>query len=262
MSKEKHDPFASFAGRKNKKIEDSFIKHDMQEEHIKLLYIENLVDETNNPYPIIELEDLIESIKTHGLEQNLVVKQIDKNLYTIVSGHRRFAAIKHIIENDSNKEYEHLEEIYCKIISQDENEIITHLRLHETNFQNRNLLKLKEEDKLKIVEDYLHWLERARKENILINGKEIKGKTREILAERFNISEGSAQTLIKKVKEGTKLSPHKKEKSINEQVSKIVNQLDKINENVSSIRDELSDVQLKQIKSAFDAIHEILMLGK
>lgn len=84
MSKEKHNPFASFAGRKNKKIEESFIKHDLQEEHIKLLYIENLVDETNNPYPITELEDLIESIKSHGLEQNLVVKQVDKNLYTIV----------------------------------------------------------------------------------------------------------------------------------------------------------------------------------
>lgn len=263
MSKEKHNPFASFAGRKNKKIEESFIKHDLQEEHIKLLYIENLVDETNNPYPITELEDLIESIKSHGLEQNLVVKQVDKNLYTIVSGHRRFAAIKHIIENDINKEYGHLEEIYCKIISQNENEIITHLRLHETNFQNRNLLKLKEEDKLKIVEDYLHWLDRARKENVLINGKEIKGKTREILAERFNINKDTAQKLITKIKKGAE-NQHlpKKEKSINEQVSQIVNQLDKINENVSAIIEQLDDTQIKQIKSSFDAIHEILMFGK
>lgn len=92
---------------------------------------------------------------------------------------------------------------------------------------------------------------------MLISGKEIKGKTREILAERFNISEGSAQTLIKKVKEGTKLSPHKKEKSINEQVSQIVNQLDKINEKVSSIIEQLDDIQIKQIKSSFDASRDI-----
>lgn len=93
--------------------------------------------------------------------------------------------------------------------------------------------------------------------------KEIKGKTREILAERFNINKDTAQKLIAKIKKDAE-NQHlqKKEKRINEQVSKIVNQLDKINENVSAIIEQLDDTQIKQIKSSFDAIHEILMLGK
>lgn len=184
----------------DKTLKDSFVSHDMQKEETKLLAIEQLVDETNNPYPITELEDLIESIKMYGLEQNLVVKKSDKNLYTIISGHRRFAAIQHILKHDSNQAYTHLEEVWCKIIDDTENEIVVNLRLHETNFQHRNILKLKEEDKLKIIEDYLYWLDKARQENILINGKEIKGKTRKILAERFNISESSAMRILKKVK--------------------------------------------------------------
>lgn len=68
---------------------------------------------------------------------------------------------------------------------------------------------------------------------------------------------------MQNIKQGAKNgTPLKKEKSVNEQVSQIVNQLDKINEKVSSIIEQLDDTQIKQIKSSFDAIHEILMLGK
>ena len=106
-------------------------------------------------------------------------------------------------------------------------------------------LKLKEEDKLKIVEDYLHWLDKARKENILINGKEIKGRTREILAERFNISYSTAKRIIGKIKSlGSNDPKNKKEKSTNEKVVDVIKKLDKINDTVSDMIDELNETQI------------------
>ncbi len=257
-----HNPFASFAGRENKRLKDSFLRHDIQKEETKLLDIEQLVDETNNPYPITELEDLIESIKMYGLEQNLVVRKIDKNLYTIISGHRRFAAIKHIIENDINNEFTHLTEIWCKIIDDLEDEIVVNLRLHETNFQHRNILKLKDDEKLKIIEDYLYWLEKARKENILINGKAIKGKTKDILAEKFNISSRTASRLIASTKGVPNGTPPEKEKTTDEKVVEVVNQLDKINDKIEAMVEELNETQIDQIKRSMDAIHRILMFRK
>lgn len=244
-------------------LEDTFLTGGHPEERVQQISIQDIYSDEANPYPLTELQDLIESIQQFGLEHNLTVQRDENGKYRIVSGHRRFAAIQEILKNDLDGTYEELEYIYCKVISKNTNEIVTQLRLHEANFQNRNLLKLKEEDKLKIVEDYLHWLDRARKENVLINGKEIKGKTREILAERFNMDVKTAQKLITKIKQGVQSGhPLKKEKSVNEKVHQIVNQLDKINEKVSEIIEQLDDTQIKQIKSSFDAIHEILMLGK
>lgn len=192
---------------KVKNLEDTFLTGGHPEERIQQISIQDIYPDEANPYPLTELQDLIESIQQFGLEHNLTVQRDENGKYRIVSGHRRFAAIQEILKNDLDGTYEELEYIYCKVISKSTSEIVTQLRLHEANFQNRNLLKLKEEDKLKIVEDYLHWLERARKENVLINGKEIKGKTKDILAERFNISPRTSQNLINDVKRGAKLHP-------------------------------------------------------
>ena len=44
-------------------------------------------------------------------------------------------------------------------------------------------------------------LDKAKKQGLQINGKPVKGKTRDLIAERFGISHYTAQKLIRKAKE-------------------------------------------------------------
>ena len=132
------------------KVEDMWRATDLQTERTKLLYFKDLVA-SENPYPLNDMEDMIASIKDHGIEQNLVVKEQRDGTFKIITGHRHYNAIKSIIEDDNEGDYQYLSEIYCKVIPLEEDDIITNLRLHETNFENRILLKLPEEDKRRKV---------------------------------------------------------------------------------------------------------------
>ncbi|MCE2142417.1 chromosome partitioning protein ParB, partial [Streptococcus thermophilus] len=72
---------------------------------------------------------------------------------------------------------------------------VTRLKLHETNLQTRSLLKMPEEEKIAIIDDYMDILDKAKKQGVQINGKPVKGKTRDLIAERFGISHYTAQKL-------------------------------------------------------------------
>src|SRR5699024_3855269 len=111
-----------------------------------------------------------------------------------------------------------------------ENEIITRLKLHETNLQTRSLLNMEESEKISVVEDYMNLIDQAKKQGIEVNGKPIKGKTRELVAERFGVSHYTAQKIIRKVKEGGEKEKPKKVKSISTvtQLKKIVKQIEKL----------------------------------
>ena len=188
-------PFIRPKRRKITKLDEAFNDITGQEEITKLIDIDKLVS-NDNPYPLSEMEDLIESIKQFGLEQSLLVQEQEDDTYLIVAGHRRYNAIKTILETDDTEEYDELTQVYCRIISKDEDPILVRIRLHDTNLQSRPLLKMSDEEKINIVEEYTELLNTARKNKILINGKKVTGRTRDILAERFNISPRTAQDLI------------------------------------------------------------------
>ena len=150
----------------------------------------------------------------------------------MIAGHRRFNAIKKLIsENRLPEDYE----VLAKKVDEDEDELVTRLKLHETNLQTRSLLKMPEEEKIAIIDDYMDILDKAKKQGVQINGKPVKGKTRDLIAERFGISHYTAQKLIRKAKEqggeeeGAKISPQKKtaKKPIT-QLKKIETQLEKL----------------------------------
>lgn len=131
----------------------------------------------------------------------------------MIAGHRRFNAIKKLIgENRLPEDYE----VLAKKVDEDEDELVTRLKLHETNLQTRSLLKMPEEEKIAIIDDYMDILDKAKKQGLQINGKPVKGKTRDLIAERFGISHYTAQKLIRKAKEqggeeeGQKLAPKRK----------------------------------------------------
>ena len=193
----------------------------------KRVTLDKLIENEENSYPLSDIEQLADSIESLGLLQPLLVKKNASKKYTIIAGHRRYNAIKKLIK-DNRLDEDYL--VTVKEIEPNEDELITRFKLHETNLQTRSLLKLPEEEKLLIVEDYMELLNLARNQNLLINGKEIKGKTRELVAERFNISLGTAGTLISDVK--NKNTPKKEvvKKTIFEQFCK---KLEKFAENIT-----------------------------
>ncbi len=171
----------------------------------KRISFENIVPSEDNIYPICDLYNLIDSISTIGLEQNLVVKETD-NLeeYVLISGHRRLAAIKHIIKNKIKCKENIINEIknpMCCVVAlnesgsqnTDNDKLIAHYRLHETNI---NVRRMSDAERMIACEDYLKTVDEIRSKHILINGKEIKGTSRELVAERFGISKSQAQKLM------------------------------------------------------------------
>lgn len=232
-------------------LSDAFIPVDSQKEKIQVVYFDQIIT-GENPYPLSDMDELIDSIKQFGVEQNLVVKKVSDEKFLVVSGHRRYEAVKRILESDVDKSFDHLNELYCKVI-EDEDEVITQLRLHETNFQTRSILKLPESDRISIVDDYLFWLEKARKERVLINGNPIRGKTKELLATQFNISESTAKKLISGVKEKRRGKTPELEKKIS-QSEKIFKSLDNLFLQLNALIDNLDDEEKNNFKELLENI--------
>lgn len=82
-------------------------------------------------YPIDKLRELAESISTFGLFDPLLVVRVENNKYRLVSGHKRYYAIKLLIEegNESQKE------VLCNIVSFDD--LDEELALIQANALNR-----------------------------------------------------------------------------------------------------------------------------
>lgn len=243
-----------FKSPKKKTIDtlaDAFVTGNIQKEKIQLVFFDQ-ISTGNNPYPLNDIEELVESIKQFGVEQNLVVKKISEDNFIIVSGHRRYEAVKRILEADTDNSFDHLNELYCKVID-GEDEVITQLRLHETNFQTRNILKLPDSERLTIVDDYLFWLDKARKEKLHINGEPIRGKTKEILSAQFNISEASAKKLIAGVKEKRRGKTPIAEQKIS-QSDKIFKSLDNLFSQLNALIDTLEDDKRDEFKELLEGV--------
>jgi len=202
-------------------------EHERKKTNTKNIPVDEIKENENNNYELVDIDKLATSIEELGLLQPLLVKKRGKFEYELIAGHRRFTAIKKLIDNNKlPSDYE----VLSKIIDSSENEIITRLKLHETNLQTRSLLNMEESEKISVVEDYMNLIDQAKKQGIEVNGKPIKGKTRELVAERFGVSHYTAQKIIRKVKEGGEKEKPKKVKSISTvtQLKKIVKQIEKL----------------------------------
>lgn len=154
---------------------------------------DEIVPNEKNEFDLQAIEELAQSIATIGLEQNLVIKETDEpNVYLLVTGHRRLEAIKYIFETGmeiDDKIRMEIERPLCKIIPKNEDPLVTEIRLFETNMQAR---ANKDYEMIGIIDKYLSLIQQAKEKGLLVNGKEVKGKTKEILAERFGISPRTA----------------------------------------------------------------------
>lgn len=68
-------------------------------DNIKMLPLEQLHDNPENFYDLSDLDTLVEDIDRQGLKTPLYVVPDDDNGYTVISGHRRKAAVQQLINN-------------------------------------------------------------------------------------------------------------------------------------------------------------------
>jgi ParB family chromosome partitioning protein len=121
-----------------------------------------------------ELRNLKDSIEIFGVQQNLVVKRLDSGKYEIIAGHRRYLALKKLLE-EGKQQFEYAP---CKV-ENEEDSIKDKLLLLITNSTARQLTdweKTKQAEKLKeLLTEY------KKKEKLL-------GRVREIIADILNTS--------------------------------------------------------------------------
>lgn len=222
-------------------------EHQRRQTNTTYISIDELIENENNVYELVNIDEMAKSIETMGLLEPLIVKKIDKYNYKLVAGHRRYNAIKKLISDGKlDADYE----VLCTKIVDNEDELVTRLKLHETNLQARSLTKLPEKTKVAIVDDYLDIISQAREQGLEINGKKVKGKTRDLLAERFNISPFTAQKLINKTKgeEESEAGVKKPQTSVSK-LTKLFNQLQKIEFDNSAeeeaLKEEIAEFLMK-----------------
>ena len=80
---------------------ESKVKSILQKPKSHIIKLDELVPFDNHPYKVIDddsMDELVESIREHGIMNPLIVRQIEgnENSYEIISGHRRFHAAKRL----------------------------------------------------------------------------------------------------------------------------------------------------------------------
>lgn len=132
------------------------------------LDIDLLVPSKNNFYGIRLVEELMESIKENGLMHNLVVRKKDDGTYEILSGERRFRALKELGHK----------KVPCNI--KEVSDLDAELLLIQANMQQRELnIQEKMEGIRKLQEIY----KEKRK-----SGEKLEGKTRDLIGKDLNMS--------------------------------------------------------------------------
>ncbi len=160
------------------------------------LDINSLVPSKNNFYGIREIEELAASIKENGLMHNLVVRDIGNGKYEIISGERRYTALKKL----------GYEKVPCQI--REINDLDAELMLIHANLEQRELTPTEKIEGIKRLENIY---KKKRK-----NGEKLDGKTRDLIGKDLGLS-GVQVGRYKKI--GKDLIPELKEKLNKEDIT-------------------------------------------
>jgi len=136
--------------------------------------IEKLFKSEMNKYVVKDVTELKASIELTGLQQNLVVREVEGG-YEIISGHRRFKAMQELYE-EGNEEFKR---IPCKI-QKSVDDIQAELQLIMANSTARELTDYKKTYQAARLKELLTELKKS--------GIPISGRKRDIIAELMNVS--------------------------------------------------------------------------
>lgn len=77
-----------------------------QNKFINVYYKELIDNSYNSVFPQEQIEELALNIQENGLLNPIIVLKQNDGMYRIISGHRRVAAIKHLVEVEKLEQYE------------------------------------------------------------------------------------------------------------------------------------------------------------
>ncbi|MBN1039047.1 ParB/RepB/Spo0J family partition protein [Clostridium botulinum] len=199
----------------------------------KELDINSLVPSKNNFYGIREIEELVESIKENGLMHNLVVRDIGNGKYEIISGERRYTALKRL----------GYKKVPCQI--REINDLDAELMLIHANLEQRELTAIEKMEGIKRLKDIYN-----QKRD---KGEKLNGKTRDLIGKDLGLS-GVQVGRYQKVDKD--LIPELKEKLNKEDITltqaHTLSSLTKEEQQI--IHDEIKDLNTKEHKIEMDIL--------
>lgn len=152
-------------------------------EQIQYIPLANLIEDEANFYSIEGVEELARNISTVGLQQPLRVRRGEGDDYIIVSGHRRFAALSLLVEEDA----ERWDEVACIVEAEGESPKLTELRLIFANMDTRKMSSADVARQAERVQELLYELKEE--------GYEFPGRMRDWVAEAVGVSKSKLSRL-------------------------------------------------------------------
>lgn len=131
--------------------------------------IDKLIPSSKNFYGIREIEELAESIREDGLMHNLVVRKIDEDRYEILSGERRYHALKKL----------NYKKVPCQVRN-NVNDLDAELILIQANSEQRELTPSEKMEGIKRLKE-IYEQKRG-------NGEKLQGKTRDLIGKTLGMS--------------------------------------------------------------------------
>ncbi|MDU2156344.1 ParB/RepB/Spo0J family partition protein [Clostridium sp.] len=165
-------------------LNEESIKQASSTSNIQKIDYQKLIPNEHNIYHIDEkdIQDLADDIEDNGLLQNLVVKPLEDGNYLLVAGHKRYNAIKELVENRGLDKFS---SIYCYILDKNESEEETLLKLHTTNLLARDITEYEMMEAIKTLKDIY--------QKLAEQGKKPKGKVRDLISEQVNLGTTQVQ---------------------------------------------------------------------
>lgn len=154
-------------------------------ERIEYIGLDKLRDDPNNFYSLDGIKELAENIEFAGLQQPVRVRRDAEHSgeYIIVSGHRRTAAMRKIVE-DGNKAFE---TVPCIVEADGGSEALRELRLIYANSDTRRMSSADISKQAERVEALLYQLKEE--------GVEFPGRMRDHVAEACKVSKSKLSRL-------------------------------------------------------------------
>lgn len=144
--------------------------------------IDKIIPNERNEYSVQDIEELKFSILHNGLKQNLEVYQIGEGLYKLISGERRFTAIKALVEEGHSE----FSSVPCLVTDLSQNE----LPLSEDNKELYAIITTNSEARDFTDADRMFQVKGLKKiyTELQQNGVKLTGKMTDLIANDLNIS--------------------------------------------------------------------------
>lgn len=164
-------------------LADAGVNNDTSaRKQIEYIPIGQIEADPGNFYDLPKLEGLANSISIIGLQEPVVVRPVEDGRYRIISGHRRTAALRILIDRG-----EHDDKVMCIVERQQESEALTQLKLIMGNSENRVLTSAEQARQVEETQQLIYQLKQE--------GFDFPGRVRDYVSDICKISTGKIARL-------------------------------------------------------------------